>query len=194
MIRNTLCSFLLVVWAAWPVLGQPRPDRESDPKSEADSQNHQQVLLTRRSNNGPYETAAFSFRHQTQELELHRNYVDVVFSGCGQLHINPHAGLRGRIADMGKTELDKITLADLKKVPGKAWRRFCLPPVNGHIYVHEGWYLNRRFTVAFKITIVTPEKLSMRWRFLSQQEDEHPEVPNGAAGTMGQCGGKHVPR
>ncbi len=175
---------------SWPAVAQS----PSDSDSQVSKKKSHQVVLTRRGNNGPYGMTAYSFRHQTQELDVHRNNVDVVFNGCGQLHINPHAGLQGRIADLGKVDLDKITLTAAKKVPRQSWRRFCLLPMDGHVYLHEGRYLNQRFTVAFKIKVIRPDKLGMQWRFIGVQEGEDPKYRYVGAGTMGQCGGAHGER
>ena len=191
MTKKTSCLLLLLVWTTWSVAGQQVPESTTSPKPVAESTSYYDVVLTRRKNNGPYETSAYSFRHQTQDLGLHRNNVDVVFNGCGQLHINPHAGLQGEIADVGKADLDKITLADAKKVPKQAWRRFCLLPKDGHVYIHKGRYLNQRFPVAFKIKTITPDKLGMQWKFLGDGADEETEYRFAGAGTMGQCGGQH---
>ena len=191
MTKKTGFLLLLLAWTTWPVAGQPAPKSTTSQKPTTESATYHEVVLTRRKNNGPYETSAYSFRHQTQDLGLHRNNVDVVFNGCGQLHINPHAGLQGGIADVGKADLDKIKLADVKKVPRQAWRRFCLPPKDGHVYIHEGHYLNQRFTVAFKIKTITPDKLGIQWTFLGDGADEETEYRYTGAGTMGQCGGQH---
>ena len=191
MMKKASCLLILLAWTTWSVAGQPAPKSTTSPKPVADGTTYHEVVLTRRGNNGSYETSAYSFRHQTQDLGLHRNNVDVVFNGCGQLHINPHAGLQGGIADVGKADLDKITMADVKKVPKQAWRHFCLPPKDGHVYIHEGRYLNQRFTVAFKIKTITPTKLGMQWRFLGEQEGEDAKYRYTGAGTMGQCGGQH---
>lgn len=134
------------------------------------------MILTRRVNNGPYGTTAYSFRHQRQKLNLHRNNVDIVFNGCGQLHINPPVGLQGRVCDLGNVELAKVALADLDNVPRQSWRRFCLPPVDGHVYLHEGRYLNQRFAIAFKIKVIKPDRFDLHWRTLGQQENRRCEV------------------
>ena len=42
-----------------------------------------EVTLTKRASNGSYGTAAYSFRLASQDYAVHRNYVDLVFSGCG---------------------------------------------------------------------------------------------------------------
>ena len=185
-----MCPLLILVALTWQIKGQSPTERKSPAAGPSDHK----VILTRRGNNGPYGTTAYSFRHQTQELNLHRNNVDVVFNGCGQLHINPHAGLQGRISDLGKAELDKIALADVKKVPQQSWRRFCLPPIDGHVYLHEGRYLNQRFTIAFKIKVIKPDRLEMQWRSLDQQVIEDVKYRYVGAGTMGQCGGMHGQR
>ena len=192
--KRACCLFLLVAWFAIPLTGQPVADKKSPPKSLAPSKNYQKVVLTRRKDNGAYRTSAYSFRHQTQELGLHRNNVDLVFNGCGQLHINPHAGLQGGIADLGEGDLEKVKLADAKKIPKQSWCRFGLLPKDGHVYIHEGRYLNQQFNVAFKVKVVTPDKLGLEWRFRGEQQDEDTEYRYAGAGTMGQCGGAHQER
>ena len=185
-----MLSGLILIALTWQVKGQTPTETKSQ---VADSSAHK-VILTRRANNGSYGTTAYSFRHQTQELKLHRNNVDIVFNGCGQLHINPHAGLQGRISDLGNVELAKVALADLKKVPQQSWRRFCLPPVDGHVYLHDGRYLNQRFAIAFKIKVIKPDRLELQWRTLGQQAAEDAKYRYVGAGTMGQCGGMHGQR
>lgn len=185
---------LILVALVWPVNGQSPSDKQSSSESTETRSKDHKVILTRRANNGPYGTTAYSFRHQTQELNLHRNNVDIVFNGCGQLHINPHAGLQGGISDLGNVELEKVELADLKKVPGQSWRRFCLPPIDGHVYLHEGRYLNQRFVIAFKIKVIKPDRLELQWRSLGPQIVEDVKYRYVGAGTMGQCGGAHGQR
>ena len=185
-----MLSVLILMTLTWQVRGQIT----TETKSQVSDASTHKLILTRRANNGPYGTTAYSFRHQTQELNLHRNNVDIVFNGCGQLHINPHAGLQGRISDLGNVELDKIALADVKKVPQQSWRRFCLPPTDSHVYLHEGRYLNQRFTIAFKIKVIKPDRLEMQWRSLDQQLIEDVKYRYVGAGTMGQCGGMHGQR
>lgn len=191
--KQTICLCVLVaLWVAVPVDGQPK--KPADSLSAGQSKNYHKVVLTRRKDNGPYGTSAYSFRHQTQELELHRNNVDLVFNGCGQLHINPHAGLMGGIADLGEGDLDKVQLADAKRVPQQTWRRFCLTPKDGHVYVHAGRFLNQQFNVAFKIKVISPDKLGLEWRFLGEVGEVDARYRYVGAGTMGQCGGFHQER
>ena len=194
VMKKSIVLFLFMVSLSWPLMGQPGADNTSPEKSSPANKDSHKLVLTRRANNGQYGTSAYSFRHQTQELEVHRNNVDLVFNGCGQLHINPHAGLQGGITDIGEADLEKITLADARKVPRQAWKRFCLLPKDGHVYIHEGRYLNQQFTVAFKIKVITPVKLGLQWRLLSGQEGEEIEYRYTSAGTMGQCGGAHLQR
>ena len=185
---------ILPLLLIFPLVGQPVQDIKPPQESLARNKSYYKVVLTRRANNGPYETSAYSFRHETQDVKLHRNNVDVVFNGCGQLHINPHGGLQGVIADVGEGELEKLTLEKVKQVPKQAWRRFCLLPEDGHLYIHKGRFLNQEFTVAFKIKQIAPDKLGMQWRFLEQQERGEQKYRYVGAGTMGQCGGAHAQR
>ncbi|MDB5297812.1 MAG: hypothetical protein JWO31_3795 [Phycisphaerales bacterium] len=53
----------------------------------------QQVTLSKRlPQGGPYGTSAYSFRYRSQDKAVHKNYVDVLYSTCGLVHINQSAG------------------------------------------------------------------------------------------------------
>ena len=147
-----------------------------------------EVTLTKRGNNGPYGTSAYSFRLASQDQVVHRNYVDLVFNGCGQLHINPVNGMQSRITDLGTASLDSGAVP----LPTAAWRSRSILPQAGHVYFQEIKDERQSFAVRFLVTEMDGDTLKLRWQPV---DPTHRVLPlaagKGAAGTMGQCGGPH---
>jgi hypothetical protein len=183
------CLLIVIAWATCPAAQQPKPETTTESKSS-----YQKLTLTRRKDNGQYGTSAYSFRHESQDLGVHRNNVDIVYNGCGQIHINPHAGLQGRIADTGVGKLEDAKLAGVDKIPADSWRQLCLAPQVGHVYLHQGEFLNEKFVVVFKIIAIKADVLQIEWRFLGERKDQDDRYRYVSAGTMGQCGGGHRER
>ena len=170
----TLCAITLFVGAM----------RAADPAPPTE------VTLTKRSNNGPYGTSAYSFRLATQEQAVHRNYVDLVFNGCGQLHINPVNGMQSRITDLGPAALESVI-----QPPTVTWHDESIMPQAGHVYLQEIKDERQSFAVRFLVTEANASTLKLRWQPV---DPTHRVLPlaagKGAAGTMGQCGGSHPER
>ena len=146
-----------------------------------------EVSLTKRKDNGPYGTSAYSFRFATQTG--HKNYVDLVFNGCGLLHISAVSGVKSRVTDLGEAKLDaapNAAAADAK------WLNDCFKPVQGHVYLQEIDHNGQQLTVKFRADEVADDAIKLTWLPVAGQPREEPERGRGAAGTMGQCGGKHA--
>ena len=147
------------------------------------------VILTRRANNGAYGTAAYSFRLASQDYAVHRNYVDLVFNICGQMHINPVNGMSSRIVDLGAVPFDP---AAATPPADAAWHHEFITPQAGHVYFQDIKDERQNFAVEFIVTEVTPDTIKLRWRPVDPAHQVLPLVSRkGAAGTMGQCGGSH---
>ena len=151
-----------------------------------------QVTLTRRRHNGAYGTSAYSFRHATQQLTEHRNYVDLVFNNCGLLHIRPHGDLTSDIVDLGA-----MSLADAEgRVPPMSqvgWHHESIQPELGHVYFQQIEDGRQSFSLWFRILKITPDALTLEWRPTDPARTLLAlETGRGAAGTMGLCGGSHT--
>ncbi len=150
-----------------------------------------EVRLTRRTDDGAYGTAAYSFRLATQDPTVHRNYVDLVFNVCGQLHINPVTGMSSRIVDLGAVPFDAAGPAPA--APGNtAWYLESFTPKAGHVYLQEIRDERQSFAVEFIVTEASADTVTLRWRPVDPTHQVLPLAPRkGAAGRMGQCGGSH---
>ena len=147
-----------------------------------------EVTLKRRKDNGPYKEAAYSFRQATHDLAVHRNYVDLVLNGCGQLHVAPVNGAESKVTDLGPAELQKAP----DEAPADAkWMTRSIRPEAGHVYLIDINENEQRMTVKFRVTEVTEDTLKLAWVTVKPLEGPAPNPRRGAAGTMGQCGGKH---
>ena len=159
------------------------PARAADPAST-------DVTLTRRANNGAYGTAAYSFRLASQDYAVHRNYVDLVFNLCGQLHVNPVNGMSSRIVDLGAVPFGPAVATPSADA---AWHHESIIPQAGHIYFQDIKDERQNFAVEFIVTEVGPDTIKLRWRPVDPAHQVLPlEAGKGAAGTMGQCGGPHA--
>lgn len=148
------------------------------------------VTLTRRADNGAYGTSAYSFRLASQDEAVHHNYVDLVFNGCGQLHVNPVTGMSSRIVDLGAVSFDSPVAT-----PGAdaAWHQRSITPQAGHVYYQEIKDERQSFAVEFLVTNATADTVKLRWEPVDPAHQVLPLPPGqGAAGTMGQCGGAHA--
>ena len=167
-------------------------DSQREGKLRSDDTGPVTVKLTKRKDNGPYGTAAYSLRYASQSIEAHRNHVDLVYNGCGLLHINPHAGMQSRIADLGKRKLDEVS-----KAPKKGWHQDCIEPRPGHVYVQQVNDGQQQFVVKFRITKLSVNAMELEWTYLNDarnpKKSTRPRSRVGA-GTMGQCGGRHQER
>ena len=148
-------------------------------------------MLTKRANNGAYDTSAYSFRLASQDYAVHHNYVDLVFNGCGQLHINPVTGMNSRIADLGAISFPPT--APIAPPDGDAaWRQRSITPQVGHVYLQDIKDERQSFAVEFVVTDVSAGTVKLRWQAVDPTHRVLPLAPGkGAAGTAGQCGGPH---
>ena len=147
------------------------------------------VTLTKRTDNGAYGTSAYSFRLASQDYAVHHNYVDLIFSGCGQLHINPVDGMNSRIVDLGT-----VPFAPSGATPPAAalWHEDSITPQAGHVYYQEIKDERQSFAVEFLVIDASAGTVKLRWESVDPAHKVLPLPPRkGAAGTMGQCGGPH---
>ncbi|MGI9519927.1 MAG: hypothetical protein ACR2NP_22930 [Pirellulaceae bacterium] len=153
------------------------------------SENTFNLILTRRADNDAYGTSAFSFRKTSHNPVEHRNYVDLVFNGCGLLHFNPVGGMTSRVADLGEQEdLD----VDFDPDEDRIWASEAYLPEEGHVYWQEIKCAGQTMTVIYRVQDVERDEIKLRWTVV--EEVEGAEAPLGMAGTMGQCGGQHAAR
>jgi hypothetical protein len=91
-----------------------------------------EVSLTRRNADGPYEKNAYSFRYMTQDVEVHKNEVDVVYGACGQIHVQPGSSLKNKITKVPGMSLDEVTTW-----PNTGWMMSSIDAVKNQNYVME---------------------------------------------------------
>jgi hypothetical protein len=137
------------------------------------------VTLKKRADNGPYGSSAYSFRYASQELDTHGNDVELVYSGCGSLHISPTGGSKNRIV-----RVDAEKLADVKEIPEKGWQTSCIAPEEGAVYLLQIEDENTKYAVKFVLTDVSEKAIKLEWAPLR-------DPLRGRAGTMGQCPSAH---
>jgi hypothetical protein len=147
----------------------PVPQQPSEPANKA--------TLTKRVDNGPYKTSAYSFRYASQEIAMHRNYVDLVFDACGCVHTGVHGGSKSKIA-----RAEGKTLRDVTALPQKGWQD-CILPEKGATYVLAIDDAETKLQVKLLITDVSDKQVKLEWAQLPPQA--------GEAGTKGQCAGPH---
>ena len=137
------------------------------------------VTLKRRADNGPYGKSAYSFRYASQDAGVHHNDVDLVFNGCGQLHISPAGGSKSRIV-----RVDAKKLQDVKGLPKDGWQTNCIAPEKGAVEVLEIEDENTKAVVKFIVTDVSEKEVKLEWAPFR-------DPGRGDAGTLAQCGGPH---
>ena len=149
-----------------------------------------EVTLTKRADNGPYGTSAYSFRLASGDYAVHHNYVDLVFNGCGQLHINPVNGMSSRVVDLGAIPFVPSIAAPPSDA---AWHQRSITPQAGHVYYQEIKDERQSFAVEFLVTEASADTVKLRWEPVDSTHQVLPlPAGKGAAGTMGQCGGPHA--
>ncbi|MCR9248382.1 MAG: hypothetical protein NXI31_25415 [bacterium] len=152
------------------------------------------IRLTKRNDNGPYGTSAFSFRYDSGDVAEHQNQVDLVFNRCGNLHINAIGGMKSRAIELGRFELrTRPRRQGLPTAPPDMWHDDSIRPVVGTSYLEVIQSGDRKFAVMFRVTELTAGTVKLEWRPLDEFQ-EWPRVRTGRAGTMGSCGGAHAPR
>ena len=144
-------------------------------QQQGEPANH--VTLTKRLDNGAYKTSAWSFRYESQDVAVHRNYVDLVFDACGCVHTAVHGGSKSTIARVEGKKLSEVTT-----LPRTGWQQ-CILPEKGAVYVLSIDDQETRMQVKLLVTEVTDKSVKFEWAQLPPQA--------GQAGTKGQCSGPH---
>ncbi|MEM8875927.1 MAG: hypothetical protein AAGD32_16895 [Planctomycetota bacterium] len=147
-----------------------------------------QITLEKRVENGPYKNSAYSFRQETHDVAIHKNYVDLLLNRCGLIHISPVSGMSSRVTDLGEMPL----AASPDVAPDNAdWHTEWIEPVIGHVYLQQIEDGPQTMIVKYHIDEVHEDAVKLTWTVI--QPFQGPErAPNaGAAGTKGQCGGPH---
>ncbi|MHC4547766.1 MAG: hypothetical protein ACYTEZ_03230 [Planctomycetota bacterium] len=148
------------------------------------------VHLTMRTTNGPYETSGYCFTYVTGDARLCKNRMDLWF--CHNQDF--HARGAGRVADLGKVPLAKVTGIPV----GLAWER-TIAARKGHAYVlHCRDGRDRDFFVKFRVTALRRGIAELEWTLLSEgfgapatiHSAQPLQTRDGADGTDGLCG-KH---
>ena len=144
------------------------------------------ITLDRRTTTD-YRRSAYSFRYDSQDINRHRNYVDIVYSANGLMRVNNHGGLKNLICDLGKNApLDN----DLKKVARRSWTEKMIEPKQGHTYGLQIQEMGEKMTVAFRITQLEDNKLQFVFVNLSNKEWSVPNYNRGMAGASGMSRGR----
>lgn len=136
------------------------------------------VTLVKRSDNDAYGKSAYSFRYASQDARDHKNAVDLIFNGCGNLHIAEGGGTN-RIVKTSVTKLSRV-----EEIPEAGWSSKCFSPEKGAVYVMQIEDSLQRFTIKLRVVDAKKDKVVIEWlplRVLPAQE----------RGTLGQCGGPH---
>lgn len=137
------------------------------------------IALTKRMDDGPYGTSAYSFRYGTQDVAIHKNSVDLVWNGCGNLHVRPEAGLKSRI-----TKTMVTSLANVRDFPSGGWKSDCIPAEAGAVYVLEIDDGTTKMRLKLRIAELTGSAMKLEWAPFR-------DMNIGLGGTMGKCSGKH---
>ncbi len=151
----------------------------------------QQFSLTKRQEQGPYGNSAYSFRHASAELTEHRNEVDLVYSNCGLLHINPVGRMSSRVTDLGEAALEAAPDAADENAK---WLEQSVKPQQGHVYLQEIVAHDQRSLVKFRVDEAAGDSLKISWVAIELDPPPAPapgQGQRGRAGTMGLCGGPH---
>jgi len=139
----------------------------------------ERVLLHRRVDNDEYGKSAYSFRYRTQDVDVHRNEVDLIFNRCGSLHVDG-GGAANQVARVDVKQLD-----DLTESPDEGWFSECFQPEEKAVYVMQVSDETRRYLVSFRILDVKEDRVLFEWQPFD-------EPPGAKRGYMGNCGGTHT--
>jgi hypothetical protein len=137
----------------------------------------EKLTLVRRTDNAEYGRSAYSFAFASQDVTVHRNHVDLVYNGCGRLHIS--AGAENRIARVPGKRLE-----DVESLPTDGWQAKCIAPEKGALYVLELNHGDERARVKLLVTDVSEKEVKLEWEPLRV-------APASEAGTLGICAGPH---
>lgn len=173
------CLFVLLASSA---VGE---EKEGADQSRSD-QEKSDFTLKLRQDNGAYRGSEFSFRTNSQDIEKHQNYVDLIYNGCGTLHFNPVGQMANRVADLGEMEFAD---APKKIVGDEDWHQISIEPQEGHVYTQIINAQGQKMLVQFRVDKVEQDSLAISWRTIEKLKGRLGN--RGRAGTMGQCGGQH---
>lgn len=179
--RSIAIVIALFCMAAGSVVAvqQGKKDKEKEKEKVQKAEVGIVVTLTKRKDNGAYGTSAYSFRYASQDLDVHKNDVDLIYNGCGLLHVAPYGGLKNRIA-----KVDSPSFAAAKMLPDQGWHTQSIEPEKDAFYVMEIDDGTTHERVKFHILSLTDAEIRFEWTPFR-------DVTKGTAGTMGQCSGKH---
>src|SRR5687767_5291223 len=124
------CAVTLIIVA---LIGVAHLLQENAARAQA-TRPAQSFTITKRGEKGPYGTSAYSFRSASQDYEVHRNHVDIVYNNCGLIHVAPVGGEKGRVTDLGEMTLDA---APNDAPAGATWNDSSIEPKAGHVYLLE---------------------------------------------------------
>jgi len=137
------------------------------------------LTLARRTDNAAYGRSAYSFRYATQDAAVHRNHIDLLYNGCGRLHVTAAPNSKNRIAKIaGKA------LRDVADLPTDGWQSQCIAPEKGALYVLDLDDGELRSRVTLLVTDVSDKEVKLEWTPFRGR-------PDGDAATLGICGGPH---
>jgi len=139
-----------------------------------------EVSLSKRTADGPYEKNAYSFRYMTQDVEVHKNEVDIVYGACGQIHIQPEANLKNKITKVPGMSLDEVTTW-----PNTGWMMSSIDAIKNQNYVMEIDDGTTKMRVKFRVTTLNSAELRFEWRPFR-------DMSAGLSGTLSKCTGKHA--
>lgn len=160
--------------------GKPAQQAPPAPAPEAKSNPWIDVVLTKRTEDGPYEKSAYSFRYMTQDVAVHKNEVDIVYGACGQLHIQPGSSLKNKIVKVVGASLDEI-----ETWPNAGWKTSSIEATKNTLYVMEIDDGTTRMRVKFRVTTVNAAEVHFEWMPFR-------DMSAGLSGTLSKCTGKHA--
>ncbi len=130
-----------------------------------------------------YNKSAFSFRYNSQDVAVHKNYVDIVYSANLHIRINNHGGLESRIVDLGETPEQGF---HVDGIDDERWQTRQIRPVGGHYYLHQVVEEGNEMLVIFRVDEVDNQTLQITgWARSDQQAWPVSLERRGAAGTSG---------
>lgn len=176
----------LIVCSSHALAQSSKATKSNELKSKA-AANLKTVKLEKRTDS-EYEKSGFSFRYKAQDINKHKNYVDVVYE-VGRMRINNHGGLENRIADLG-SEKDVKKASELVKDAN--WYDKMLPLVAGRTYALEIKENNHKMIALFHVVKVDEKVIEFVWQPDPEQQWPVDLNRRGAAGCSGMMGS--VPR
>ena len=179
LLISSNCALAQEVESKEATKSQTKLKADASAKSEA-NKNVQTVKLERRTQ-PEYGKSCFSFRHRTQDVTKHKNYVDVVYEH-GRMRINNHGGMKCRIADLG-TEKDIKKAGEMVK--DAKWSEKLLPPVAGRTYALEIVEEKHKMYALFHVTKVDAKAMEFVWQPNPKKNWPVDLTRRGAAGVSG---------